>query len=461
MAVAGLSVGELTVEQAAKALDDLWNRQLTLQVVDPPSGAAWTMTPGELGLSVDALQTAQRAFAVGREQRLLQAIQQAATSLREGVNLDPVVAVDLATAQRRLESLAEVAGTPAQDARLEIISGVVQVFPAREGRDLNVDATLELIAADPTALLVDYGFVPLIFTPRPASIAEVRAAAAEAERLLAAPATLLVYDPVTNETLTWTPDRSTVGEWISVGKGGTQDAITLDPARIAVSVDAWSASLGDERQVDVPIAAAALQESVLGRPAQPVVLKYLPTATLARGGESLAAIGFRHGLPTWKIQEYNPTTSPYAGLAAGTELVLPPKDAMLLLPVVPGKRIVISITEQHLWTYEAGGLRSEHVISTGIARSPTLPGLFQVLSHYENAYASRWDLWMPNFLGIYDALPGFTNGIHGLPLLSSGVRLWGNVLGRPASFGCIILDLKAAEELYAWAEDGVVVEIRP
>jgi hypothetical protein len=67
---------------------------------------------------------------------------------------------------------------------------------------------------------------------------------------------------------------------------------------------------------------------------------------------------------------------------------------------------------------------------------------------------------MPHFLAIYDALPGFTNGIHGLPLLSSGVRLWGSVLGRPASYGCIILDLKAAEDIYAWAEDGVVVEIR-
>jgi lipoprotein-anchoring transpeptidase ErfK/SrfK len=458
--VAGLSVGDLTVEQAAVALDDLWNRQLTLQVVDPPSGAAWTMTPGEMGLSVDALRTAQRAYTVGREQQLLHAIRQVATSLTEGVDHDPVVAVDLPAAQRRLELLAEVAATPAEDARLEIVAGVVHVFPAREGRDLNIGATLELIAADPTALLVEYGFVPLIFTPQPASIAEVQAAATEAERLLAAPTTLLVYDPVTDEMLGWTPERSTVGEWITVSKGGTQDAIALDSERIARSVDAWSDSLGDERQVDVRAAAAALQELVLGRAAPPVVLHYEPTAYGARGGESLAAIGFRHGLPTWKIQEYNPAMSPYAGLAAGTEIVLPPKDAMLLLPVVPGKRIVISITEQRLWTYDAGALRSEHVISTGIARSPTLPGLFQVQSHYENAYASRWDLWMPHFLGIYDALPGFTNGIHGLPLLSSGVRLWGNVLGRPASYGCIILDLKAAEELYAWAEDGVVVEIR-
>jgi lipoprotein-anchoring transpeptidase ErfK/SrfK len=67
---------------------------------------------------------------------------------------------------------------------------------------------------------------------------------------------------------------------------------------------------------------------------------------------------------------------------------------------------------------------------------------------------------MPHFLGIYEAVPGFWNGIHGLPLLSNGVRLWANVLGRPASFGCIILPLDEAEWLYGWAEEGVVVEIR-
>jgi lipoprotein-anchoring transpeptidase ErfK/SrfK len=95
-----------------------------------------------------------------------------------------------------------------------------------------------------------------------------------------------------------------------------------------------------------------------------------------------------------------------------------------------------------------------------MAGSPTMPGIFQVQSHFVNAYASRWDLWMPNFLGIYEAAPGFLNGIHGLPLLSNGVRLWGSVLGQPASYGCIILDLESAEHLFDWAEDGVVVEIK-
>jgi lipoprotein-anchoring transpeptidase ErfK/SrfK len=133
---------------------------------------------------------------------------------------------------------------------------------------------------------------------------------------------------------------------------------------------------------------------------------------------------------------------------------------MLELPVIQGKRIVISISEQRMWVYENGELIREHLVSTGIPNSPTMPGLFQVKSHYLNAYASNWDLTMPHFLGIYHAVPNFLNGIHGLPLLSNGVRLWANVLGQPASYGCVILDLEAAEQLYSWAEDGVVVEIR-
>ncbi len=47
-------------------------------------------------------------------------------------------------------------------------------------------------------------------------------------------------------------------------------------------------------------------------------------------------------------------------------------------------------------------------------------------------------------------------GIDRAPTLSSGVGLWENILGRPASNGCIILNLDEAEWLYCWAEDGVV-----
>ena len=163
-------------------------------------------------------------------------------------------------------------------------------------------------------------------------------------------------------------------------------------------------------------------------------------------------------MPFWKLVEVNPQLAgrnPYVG----EEITLPAKDAMLKLPVVMDKRIVISIEEQHMWVYQDGELSKEHVISTGMANSPTMPGIFQVQSHFENAYASNWDLWMPHFLGIYEAVPGFENGIHGLPLLSNGVRLWGSVLGQPASYGCIILSTENARTLYHWADVGTPVWI--
>ncbi len=458
--VAGLSVGGVSMKAAATALDDLWNHELQLQVVDPPTGRAWTAAPSEIGIAVDAHRTAEHAYAIGRRGNPVDAFREAASGYQQGVDLDPLVTFDRNTARQMLVRLAAQANAPVEAARLEIASGAVRVIPGRDGRDLNIEATLDLIASDPSALLVRYGFVPLIFTSQAAPFAEAAAAASEVERLLAAPASLQTYDPVTDERLNWTPDRAQIGDWIVVTEQDSGFEVSLDDGRIAQAIQEWSAGLGDERQVDPQAAADSLQAAMRGEPTSTLIVSYRPTAYTTQGGETLAAIGYRHGLPTWKIEEYNPGINARAWLADGTSIVLPPRDAMLLLPVVADKRIVISISEQHLWAYEDGALRSDHVISTGIARSPTLPGLFQVLSHNENAYASRWDLWMPHFLGIYDALPGFTNGIHGLPLLSSGVRLWGSILGRPASYGCIILDLKAAEDIYVWAEDGVVVEIR-
>jgi lipoprotein-anchoring transpeptidase ErfK/SrfK len=170
-------------------------------------------------------------------------------------------------------------------------------------------------------------------------------------------------------------------------------------------------------------------------------------------------VGWKAGIQYWRMLKANPGVNPNA-LRTGQRVVVPSLDDQLPLPVVLNKRIVISIPQQRMWVYQDGEAIREFVISTGIARSPTQPGIYQVQTHELNAYAENWDLYMPHWMGIYEAWPGFMNGIHGLPMLSSGVRLWKNVLGSPASYGCIILDLPEAEWLYNWAENGVVVEIR-
>lgn len=122
------------------------------------------------------------------------------------------------------------------------------------------------------------------------------------------------------------------------------------------------------------------------------------------------------------------------------------------------KYILVDISEQHMYVYEGDTLVYSFVASTGIENS-TRVGTFAVQSKIPNAYASTWDLWMPSWLGIYWS-HGLENGIHALPILSNGATLWEGFLGRPVSYGCVVLGTYEAQLLYDWAEIGTPVEIQ-
>ncbi|NWG05256.1 MAG: L,D-transpeptidase family protein [Chloroflexi bacterium] len=122
------------------------------------------------------------------------------------------------------------------------------------------------------------------------------------------------------------------------------------------------------------------------------------------------------------------------------------------------KYILVDISEQHMYVYEGDTLIYSFVASTGM-NNATRTGLFHVQSKIPNAYGSTWNIWMPSWLGIYWA-GGLENGIHALPILPNGSTLWAGFLGRPVSYGCVVLGSYEAQLLYDWAELGTPVEIR-
>jgi len=139
------------------------------------------------------------------------------------------------------------------------------------------------------------------------------------------------------------------------------------------------------------------------------------------------------------------------------------KVVFLLTPPTPTpvpKRIEVSIGQQRMYVYKGDRLIWTWVVSTGEPGRDTRTGHFQVLDKIPNAYAVRWDLQMPYWLGIYYVGPS-ENGIHALPILSNGQRLWAGFLGRRVSYGCIILGVEEARLLYEWAEIGTQVDIYP
>jgi LysM repeat protein len=268
-----------------------------------------------------------------------------------------------------------------------------------------------------------------------------------------------VYDPIQDERTDWTATPELIATWLAVEENGEELEVVVDEQDVAAYLDTLNEALGAGRYLDAGESVDALTEALRDQSPASLIVSHEPTAYVVQPGDTLTSISWQVGIPYWHILEANPGVEANT-ISTGQELAIPSVDDMLPLPVIENKRIVVSISQQRMWAYEDGKLLYENVISTGIDRSPTQPGYFQVQTHDLNAYASIWDLTMPNFLGIYEAWPGFYNGFHGLPTLSNGQILWADVLGRPASYGCIILDLDAAEQLYQWADDGVVVEIQ-
>ena len=127
-------------------------------------------------------------------------------------------------------------------------------------------------------------------------------------------------------------------------------------------------------------------------------------------------------------------------------------------PSAGGKYILVSISEQHLYAYQDGQLVKSFVASTGMGNSTRI-GNFSVLDKIPNAYGATWNIWMPDWLGIYES-GSLENGIHALPILPGGARLWSGYLGTPISYGCVVLGVDEANWLYNWAEVGTPVEIR-
>lgn len=123
-----------------------------------------------------------------------------------------------------------------------------------------------------------------------------------------------------------------------------------------------------------------------------------------------------------------------------------------------GKYILVDISEQHLYAYENNNLVFSFTASTGI-NNATRIGTFAVQTKLDNAYGATWNIWMPNWLGIYYS-GSLENGIHALPILPSGAILWEGFLGRPVSYGCVVLGTAESKLLYDWAEMGTPVQIQ-
>jgi hypothetical protein len=273
---------------------------------------------------------------------------------------------------------------------------------------------------------------------------------------------ITVYDPIRDETLQWNVAPDTWGAWL-IATNPTdplRPPILVDSTAVRAYLTTQEMTLGADRRLDISEAVSAVQTTVAGGLANPRLRAYhRDRSHVVQPGETIISIAWDYGIPYPYVQEANGGID---SLSVGQTITIPSPDNMLRLPVIPNKRIVVSIPNQTVKVYENGALKWDWIASTGIDTSPTWTGVYQVLTHDPNAYASNWNLWMPDFLGVYYPVPGadFINGFHGFPTRGGSQLLWTGDLGTRVTYGCILVSSDNARLLYNWAEDGVIVEIQ-
>ena len=458
----GVSVGDtaldgLTVEEAAslltRTLPDPETQVVTLQ----RDGQSWEISWADAGRTYRYDSMAQAAYQVGRQGPWHVQVLSPWRVRFEGrsieVHGEPG---DPSRVRAQVEAFAHQLHVPPTDATLSIRPHGVTCVPSAAGQAVDVKATTEnvMVVLDKGRAEVEVAIVPL-----PPEVREPEPGCTKARSLLSEPFTLVVDDPLTNYLADFDVPSERMATWLHAVTNGDQIRLEVDEATIESWLLEVAPELGPERILEVDetlerVAASLRNGDHRARSA----IRHPEKRYVVQPGDTMFDIAYSHGFPQWRLEEANPDVEPNQ-LLIGMALTIPSIDVLFPEPLVPGKRIEIDLPEQRLRAYENDELAYDFTCSSGMTSTPTIAGQFQVLFKEPEAYAQRWSLEMPYFMAIYYEGPDFANGIHELPIRSSGQRLWASVLGWPASYGCIILDVGDAKTLYDWAPVGTLVRI--
>jgi lipoprotein-anchoring transpeptidase ErfK/SrfK len=444
----GVNLGGLSYIEAVNGLRAEW-QTVTLR----DGERRWEWNAAELGINLDAESTARAAYDVGRVQ-----LGNTLRAMLGRIEVAPQVTVDAAALEAALSANAAQFDQNPVNAGVAFIDGQVQPTPPQNGRLLDVNATVDTFRRSPT------GTLDLVMQSLAPTVTDSTPMLEQARALLSNPLDIRLYDPVTGDSVYWSLPPSEWATWLSAtpdAQSPTGLALTAADAPVRTYLTTQAAAVLDaSRYLNMDEAVQNVQQSITAGHARPWARVYHQDRQyVVQPGETITSIAWDVGVPYLYIVQAN---GGLQGVSPGQSITIPSPDVFLPYAPDPDKRIVVSISQQRVWVYEQGALKWEWLASTGIADSPTWPGIYQVISHVPSAYAGNWDLLMPSFMGVYQPIPGadFTNGFHGFPTRGGWQLLWTNSLGTRVTYGCILLSNENAEALYNWAQTGVVVEIQ-
>src|SRR5262249_48065652 len=226
------------------------------QIVVRDGDRTWGVTPAQLGMTFDANATAAEAQQYGRGDGALLA------ALLGSESMAPVFSVDMAQLGVGIKALAHTVDLLARNATVRSVSGSqVVTVPAANGRALDVQATINKIAAAADSELAD-GNLDLVMTTTNPTVTDASGLVEKARVLLASPLKITAYDAILNKSADWIVAPEQWGQWLTTQNGASGVTIALDNNFLTNYLNGQSGSLGDPRYIDMAKSISAVQASM-------------------------------------------------------------------------------------------------------------------------------------------------------------------------------------------------------
>ncbi|HYJ12581.1 MAG TPA: peptidoglycan binding domain-containing protein [Thermomicrobiales bacterium] len=275
--MAGVDVGGMSRPEVAAVMDQRFADFADIPVVFTDGNQTFEIPVTELGVTLEADSTVDRAMAFGRDGSWWERSIDWADGLLNGQELSPVIAVDDAQFRLAMESLApEVISLPT-DAQIVIgDDATAELVEDTDGRNLNVVATRERVVRELGELGQEPVALALVTVPATVQTADVEGGLPAAERAVGQAFT------VQSAEGTWGLTRSRLSALVSVDSTGQvmvdQDGVRAFVTTIAEQVDREAVDAGitvddegaliavpqvDAATVDIDGSAASLTSAIV------------------------------------------------------------------------------------------------------------------------------------------------------------------------------------------------------
>ena len=163
----------------------------------------------------------------------------------------PVIGYRQDLARATITRLANDLYQAPQEPAIHFDQGQWIATPGKAGLEVDVNATLAQISADPMGVFFK-SQVDLIVKPVSAQGTDLSAVVEKLQAFIQKPFLIKVYDPIQDETLDWSLSPEALASWVKVSDPASQQpVISLDPARFNAYLQKKAATLAPARTLEV------------------------------------------------------------------------------------------------------------------------------------------------------------------------------------------------------------------